>query len=335
MQWQMPITIPKPPRQIGYQQPILLIGSCFTEHLGEKLARFKFSVLQNPQGILFDPYSVSDCLISCVQNREYGPADLFYLNELWQSWRHHGDFSNPDPAECLRIIQQAQEEGHAFLRQAKWLIITLGSAFCYRIREGIAGGLPAGNPVANCHRAPAGWFDRQLMPIEGIQAALDGCIHRLSQFNPDLRIIFTVSPVRHARDGIVENNRSKARLLEAVHHLADKFDRIHYFPAYELVIDVLRDYRFYDVDLVHPNYQATQYVFEQFAETWIDEPSRSIMRELEPLLIAAGHRPQHSGSLAHRQFLDDQLVRVRRLQEKYPFLDLNQEQRDFAIQDGS
>jgi hypothetical protein len=256
----LPISIAEPAEKIRYQQKILLTGSCFTEHIGNYLGDVKFDLLQNPSGILFDPLSVAQSLISYIEGKQYGAADLFFLNELWQSWHHHGIFSDTDQQRCLNRINASQLQAHAFLRSADWLLITLGSAFSYVLKK-------EQMPVANCHRAPADWFSKKLLPVEEILSAFDEVIYRLLEFNPSLKIVFTVSPVRHIRDGVIENNRSKARLIEAVHHFANKFGRIYYFPAYELVIDVLRDYRFYDRDMVHPNYQATGFVLEKFMQS--------------------------------------------------------------------
>jgi len=248
---------------VTYRDKILLTGSCFTEHIGNHLAEMKFNTLQNPNGILFDPISVCKSLVSYIDNTQFKEEDLFYLDEAWHSWQHHSRFSNPDKAACLYNINQSQNEAHAFLKEADWVIITLGSSFVYRLADKAALHTKtnvAGDGVANCHKAPAQTFTKHLSSIEETVTALDGTLHRLWQFNPGLKIIFTISPVRHLRDGVVENNRSKARLIEAVHHVVNKFDRLYYFAAYELVIDVLRDYRFYDIDLAHPNYAATQFV---------------------------------------------------------------------------
>jgi len=185
--------------------------------------------------------------------------------------------------------------------------------------------------VANCHRAPAQWFNKHLMGIEEINSALDNCIHQLFHFNKELQIIFTVSPVRHIRDGVIENNRSKARLIEVVHHLANKFDRIHYFPAYELVIDVLRDYRFYDIDMVHPNYQATEFVLEKFAQHFIDESSQAIMQEVKKIVIARKHKAFQPDTKAHKQFLQNHFEKVQQLKMRCPFLDLEEEINYFSF----
>lgn len=311
------------PEPISYTDKILLIGSCFTEHIGNTLHELKFPILQNPNGILFDPASVCKSLVSYIQNREYTEKDLFYLNEVWNSWEHHSRFSHPDAAVCLKMMNEARQQAHDFLKRADWVIITLGSSFSYRLAEPAGG--KTGEGVANCHRAPAQWFNKHLLGIDETVSLIDNCYHQLRRFNPDLNIIFTVSPVRHIRDGVVENNRSKARLLEAVHHMVNKFEGLHYFPAYELVIDVLRDYRFYDIDLVHPNYSATSFVLEKFAESCIDLPSRQLMQEIKKIVIARKHRAFQPATQAHRQFLAAHLEKVKALQEKYSFLDLSAE----------
>jgi hypothetical protein len=318
MEFQLPITIASLPRPIGYPDKILLTGSCFTEHIGNALRDWKFDILQNPNGILFDPASVASSLISYIQPRHYTEEDLVFFNEVYHSWQHHSVFSHVDKRECLRGINESQERANAFMKEADWLIITLGSAFSYRLADG-------GATVSNCHRAPTPTFNKHLMTIEEINTALDSCIHQLFYFNPNLRIIFTVSPVRHIRDGVIENNRSKARLIESVHHLVNKFDRIWYFPAYELVIDVLRDYRFYDVDMVHPNYPATTFVLERFSQHCIDEPGRRLLEEVKKIVIARRHKPFQPSTQAHRRFLQDHWERTTALAVQYPFLDLKEE----------
>ncbi|WP_431209744.1 GSCFA domain-containing protein [Puia sp. P3] len=200
MEFQVPITIPALPQPISYGERLLLTGSCFTEHIGNSLKDWKFDLLQNPNGILFDAASVASSLVSYIEPKLYKEEDLVYFNELWQSWQHHSRFSNIDKEECLRGINASQQRAHEFLKKTDWLVITLGSAFSYRLKDGL--------PVANCHRAPAQTFTKHLMTIEEINEALDGCLYKLRYFKPDLRVIFTVSPVRHIRDGVVENNRS-------------------------------------------------------------------------------------------------------------------------------
>ena len=311
---------------ISYRDKIMLVGSCFTEHIGNALGDLKFSILQNPNGILFGPDAVCKSLLSYAENKKYTEADLFQLNEVWNSWQHHSRFSNLSSGEAIRIINESQQQAHDFLQEADWLIITLGSSFTYRLTQQAATAKHAiGDTVANCHRAPANWFTKEMLEVEDIKSMLEDCLKRLKEFNPKLKFIFTVSPVRHIRDGVVENNRSKARLIESVHYIDAKFESAYYFPAYELVIDVLRDYRFYDIDLVHPNYPATEFVLEKFAESCIDENTQQLMQEVKKIIIARKHKPFQPETKAHLQFLITHFEKAKLLQEKYSFLDLKEE----------
>jgi len=334
MQFQLPIQIKSPEKQINYRDKILLIGSCFTEHIGNSLGELKFSTLQNPNGILFDPRSVCSSLISYVENKKYKKEDLFLLNEVWNSWEHHSRFSNINADECLKNINDSQQQGHNFLKEADWVIITLGSSFSYRLTSEFSkvstpGGDLEGAGVANCHRAPSQWFNKHLLAIDETISLLDTTYHRLKQFNPKLKIIFTISPVRHIRDGVIENNRSKARLIEAVHHMINKFPGLYYFPAYELVIDVLRDYRFYDIDMVHPNYPATEFVMEKFKEGFIDDQSQQLMEQIKKIVIARRHKAFQPETNAHKTFLKTHLEKTKELLSKFPFLDLKEEKEYF------
>ena len=331
MQFQIPIRIPglKPP--ITYHDKLLMVGSCFTEHIGNYLSDVKFEVLQNPNGILFDPQSVCRSLVSYIENRKYTDNDLFYLNEAWHSWQHHSRFSNPNKDEVLFQINQSQQQAHTFLQNADWLLITLGSSFAYRF-SGDDDSMKAinGSYVANCHKAPAKAFTKHLCTIEETVTALDGTLFRLFHFNPKLKVIFTISPVRHLRDGVIENNRSKARLLEAVHHLVNKFDKLYYFPAYELVIDVLRDYRFYDIDMAHPNYPATQFVLDHFFEHCIAPEAKNLSEEIRKIVIAKKHKPFNAASNQHKEFLLLNKSKTEQLQVQYPYLDFNAEMEHFS-----
>ena len=311
---------------IKYGDKIMLIGSCFTEHIGNSLSRLKFNVMQNPNGILFDPDSVARSIRHYVSNLQFTNSDLFQLNETWNSWHHHSRFSSLNAEETLQHINNSNHSAHDFIRQADWLMITLGSAFSYRLTAmATLAGLNPGDGVANCHRAPANWFEKELLPVHTIISLMEDAYKELKKINPGLKIIFTVSPVRHIRDGVIDNNRSKARLIEAVHHLVNSYPGMHYFPAYELVIDVLRDYRFYDIDLVHPNYQATEFVLEKFLEFGIDPTQQELMDDLKKIGIARRHKPFQPGTEAHKKFLDSHLQKIKSIATRHPYLDLSDE----------
>jgi len=323
---------------IAYGDKILLIGSCFTRHIGDSLKKLKFDVLQNPNGILFGPESIGNSLMSYVQNYQYQTEDLFPLDELWHSWRHHSDYSQPQLKDSLQMMNASQSRAHTFLKEADWLIVTFGSAYTYELTEWgrkNSADSPAflksiSGFVANCHRAPANWFTKLLLPTAQIIAIWEESIAALQAINPKLKIIFSISPVRHIRDGVVGNNRSKARLIDAVHHLCEKNAQAHYFPAYELLIDVWRDYRFYDSDLVHPNYLATEMVLEKFAEAAFAPHTQQIVKEMKELATAVNHKALHPTSLAHLAFRKKYAEKIRVLQAKYPEINFEKEMAFFA-----
>lgn len=324
MKFRFEFDIKKLPEPITHQHRLLLIGSCFTENIGEKLDKYKFITLQNPNGILFNPVSVAAALTNYIERTHFSEADLFCLDEAWHSWQHHSRLSAMNKDEALQKINSATGKAHQFLKTADYLIITLGSAWTYRLTEKALLFKP-GAVAANNHKAPSDWFERRLMSTEDVLQVLDNVIHRLFFFNPKIKIIFTISPVRHLREGAVENNRSKAVLMGAVHHLVDKFDRLFYFPAYELVIDDLRDYRFYAEDLVHPNYFATQYVWEKMVGACMNEKTKSLMEELHAINLAFQHKAFNPASQQHQRFLQKFYARAVALQEEHPYLNLEKE----------
>jgi GSCFA family len=303
--------------KINHQHKLLLIGSCFTEQIGSKLSNHKFSVLDNPNGILFNPVSICKSISSYIDNKQYTEADLFYRNECWNSWEHHSRFSKPDIEECLNGINESQSKANTFLKNAGWLLITLGSAFVYELENK--------EVVANCHKVPTDKFIKRLLTVEDVFAGLQQMIEKTKAFNPGINIIFTISPVRHLRDGFVENNRSKATLIQAVHRLTEKNSNCFYFPAYELVIDDLRDYRFFAEDMVHPNYAATNYVWEKFIATCIDEPSQQLMKEIAVIVAAKNHKPFNPVSEQHKKFLQTNLEKVKKLQLQFPYINFEEE----------
>ncbi len=302
---------------IHYTQPLLLVGSCFTENMADKLRQHKFRVSDNPNGILFNPVSIARAVTGYIEHKLYTADDLFYHQELWGSWDHHTRFSDMDQEACLQKINASQTDAHDFLKSADWVLFTLGSAFVYELENK--------RVVANCHKVAADRFNRRLLAVEEVLGALDNIIHRLLMFNPRLNIIFTISPVRHLREGFIDNNRSKAVLIQAVHHLVGKFNRLYYFPAYELVMDDLRDYRFFAEDMAHPNYLATNYVWEKFVATCMDGPTAVMMKQVYALRAALVHKPFNPGSNEHRRFLATHLEKTKALQMAYPGLDFSAE----------
>jgi hypothetical protein len=308
-----PLAVP-----VQYSDKILMVGSCFAEEIGERLQQYHFDALVNPHGILYNPISITQALHTYLDGKQYTADDLFSHGDLWHSWDHHSRFSGMQPEQVLAGINKAQESAAKRLEEADWLIITLGSAYTYTLASG-------NQVVGNCHKVPSASFHKKLLSPPDAISALDNLMHRLFFRNRKVKILFTISPVRYARDGVVENNLSKAVLIQTVHHLVNKFDRLYYFPAYELVIDDLRDYRFYKEDLVHPNELAVNYVWDHFTASCVSEEGRRLLPLVAEINRARQHRPFNPSSSQHQQFLQTYARKTKQLMEEHPFLRLEEE----------
>lgn len=316
---------PKPfPVTIRHPDKLMLAGSCFTENIGDKLLAHKFTVLQNPNGILFNPVSVKEAFENYINNKAIEADELFHLNEGYHSWQHHSRFSAVTTAEAVNKINTSTQQAHQYLKTADWLIITYGSAWVYELTAAAANAT-VGNVAANNHKAPASWFNRRLLSNKEVVEIVNTTVTQLQQCNPALKIIFTISPVRHLREGFIENNRSKAALIHAVHNATEQFNNVFYFPAYELVIDDLRDYRFFAEDMVHPNYAATNYVWEKFVAACIDAPSQELMKQINEINAAVNHKPFNESSAAHQTFKLKYWNILQSMQQKYPYMNLSNE----------
>lgn len=290
----------------------MLIGSCFSENLGCKLQEYKFDVSINPNGTLFNPVSISKSIHSYIENKQYTSTDIFFHQELWKSWDHHSIFSNVDQEQILKNIHANTNSANAFLKNANWLIITLGSAWVYENETG--------EIVANCHKLPTEQFNKRLLSAQEIKTHLSALIDSLIEFNPSINIIFTISPVRHLRDGFIENNRSKSVLIQSVHELIEEKNTLYYFPAYELVMDDLRDYRFYAEDMVHPNEMAIQYVWEKFQQACIQQQSLQYFPDIHAIHSARLHKPFQPDTTGHKKFREKNYELVQKLKKSLPFL---------------
>ena len=310
--------------KIKHTDKLLLVGSCFTEQIGKKLAAHKFQVLENPNGILFNPISIAKAISSYAEGKFYSEDELFYYNELWASREHHTKFSNPEKEVALNNINESQKAAIDFIKKADWILLTLGSAFLYEWKEINNDENNYENVAANCHKLPTDKFNRRLATTEELKLQLSKMQDAVLAINANAKFIFTISPVRHLREGFVENNRSKATLIQAVHELTNETN-CFYFPAYELIIDDLRDYRFFAEDLVHPNYAATNYVWEKFVPAVIDETSQTLMTAINELNAAMSHKPFNPTSDAHKKFLKINLDKAVKLASKYPYLNFEKE----------
>lgn len=308
---------------INYKQSSLFLGSCFAESIGGLMQQYKFNATINPHGVLYNPVSIALALRRYIHNEVMQEGELFFSNECWNSWEHHSRFSNRDKQSCLTEINKSIVDAHNTVKQAEWLFITLGSAFVYKLNE-------SNKWVSNCHKVPQKEFTKQLLTVEQITSDYENLLHELKQHNENLKIVFTVSPVRYIRDGVVENNLSKARLIGAVHELVRQFDNIFYFPAYELVIDDLRDYRFFKTDLVHPSEQAIEYVFEKFRDVAFDDETKLLFQKIKEIITASQHRSSDKNAMEYKKFKSVNLSKCEELLQRFPFLNFNEEVQLFA-----
>jgi hypothetical protein len=292
--------------KISHASRIAMHGSCFAESIASKLSNAGFSIDVNPFGIAYNPLSLSQNLNRLLDNQQYVSDELFYDNGLYHSFSHHSRFSGIEPAEVLMRINSRFEQSSVFLRTANLLIITFGTAFVYRLQSN-------GNVVSNCHKLPSKMFTHKRSTVDSIVEEWKNLIMRLQTINPSLRILFTVSPIRHWKDGAHENQLSKSTLLLAVDEILRNQPHCYYFPAYEIVLDDLRDYRFYAEDMLHPSTQAVDYIWEKFIEVWFDNETTSKMREFEKVHQSLSHVPLQPESKAYRQFREDAEVRLKEL----------------------
>lgn len=290
-------------KKIGLQSKILLLGSCFSDQIGEYLVSNKFSTLTNPFGSIYNPHSIFKLLSDDVSTNRLVESQGVYYH-----WDAHGMISGYSKSEVENDFEQRRNKTKSFLEKTDWLIITPGTSFVYvHGEDGI---------VANCHKVPATKFEKRLLSIEEIVSQFNKLHAYLAQINPDLNILFTVSPVRHIRDGLVENNRSKAILIEAIHSLVDQWQNVSYFPSYEILIDELRDYRFYTEDMVHPSSSAVRYIWDKFVETYVDDEAVAFLSEWNKIKQAINHKPFQRASDAHQSFLKTTLLKLEKMNEK-------------------
>ena len=295
--------------KIDHASNILLFGSCFSENIGQKLAYFKFKEHTNPYGILFNPIAIETTIRECIQKKIYTKNDLFFHNERWHSFQHHSDFSDENPDTILKNINASILEANENLKKASHIIITLGTAWVYEQKSN-------GIVVANCHKVPQKQFSKKIIPVTGIVQSLQNIQKIISETNPSSTIIFTVSPVRHLKDGMIENSQSKAHLLAAIHETIQQQNSF-YFPSYEIMLDDLRDYRFFKRDMLHPNEIAIDYIWEAFKKTWIHSSTEEILKTINTIQKGLTHRPFNPNSEAHQKFLIQLQLKMDTLQKKY------------------
>ncbi|MBS7232451.1 GSCFA domain-containing protein [Flavobacterium psychroterrae] len=313
MQFRTQIPISKTNNQIDYNSKIISIGSCFAENMADKFDYFKFQNQTNPFGIIFNPVSIEKIISRVIKQEFYTEKDVFFYNERWHSYEVHSDLSNSDRQELLETLNKAILETGKQLKEATHIIITYGTSWIYRNIE-------SDEIVANCHKVPQKQFIKQLLSVNEIEQSIHNKIDLIGILNPHINFIFTVSPVRHVKDGFAENQLSKSHLFASLHsNLKSKINnlKLEYFPSYEIMMDELRDYRFYTEDMLHPNQVAIDYIWHKFSENYISENSIKTMEEISDIQKSLRHRSFNPESEQHKKFLSKLQQKINAIQEKW------------------
>ena len=316
MNFRTQIPIPKNNRPIDYDSKIVSLGSCFAVNMAEKLDYFKFQNVCNPFGILFHPLAIEKFIDFAVSEKEFTDKDIFFHNELWHCFDAHSDLSNSDKEELLVSLNTIVQSTRMALEQASLIIITYGTAWVYKNVE-------SSENVANCHKLPQNQFEKSILSTATIQKSIENTIDLIEKVNPNCSIIFTISPVRHIKDGFVENQWSKANLVTSIHQvLRNEHFKLNteYFPSYEIMMDELRDYRFYGEDMLHPNQVAINFIWKRFKETSISETIFTTMDDVESIQKSLSHRPFNPNSESHMKFLAKLSEKLTKLETEYPFM---------------
>ncbi|QOD60183.1 GSCFA domain-containing protein [Polaribacter haliotis] len=298
---------------INYDSKLLLIGSCFSENIGEKLSYYKFQSNQNPFGILFQPKAIEHLVTNAINEKIYSQDDLIYQNERWHCFDAHSSLSSANKNELLENLNSALRQTKKQLEEATHIVITLGTSWVYRFIETDA-------IVANCHKIPQKKFLKELLSVNEVSEILEGIVALIKSVNSSVQIIFTVSPVRHLKDGFVENTQSKSHLISGICSIINSRNNIHYFPSYEIMMDELRDYRFYNEDMIHPNTTAVNYIWNKFSSSWFSEEAQKTMQEIETIQKGISHRPFNENSEQHQKFLKNLDLKISEIQSKLPFV---------------
>lgn len=319
MEFRTIVDIPTNVPQISHQDKLMLMGSCFAENIGNMLVDAKFRCDVNPFGILYNPHSIRIALRQIMENRQYAEADLFFHDEQYRSYMHHGSYSHNDLETTLNGINHRIGNAHRSLFNLNYLLLTFGTSWMFRLKEN-------GQIVSNCHKIPAGAFERTRLTVDEIVEDYTALIQDILVLNPRCKFLFTVSPIRHEKDGAHGNQLSKAILLLAIERLQGIFPGcVVYFPSYEIVLDELRDYRFYNEDMNHPSPLAVEYIWKRFSESFFSPQTQTIIKECQKIKKDLLHRPINKDSMAYRAFLNQIVLKINGVEEKYPNLDLEKE----------
>ncbi len=308
------VPISKSKFPIDYQSKILSFGSCFAENMASKFDYYKFQNSCNPFGILFHPLAIENSISRIINLELFSEKDLFFNNERWHNFDLHSDLSNPDKETLLTGVNDLLVATNKQIKEASHIIITYGTSWVYRNKQ-------TNKLVANCHKVPQSNFDKELLSVLDIERSINNTISLIEKVNPNCNLIFTFSPVRHLKDGFVENQKSKANLIIGLHSVfASQKSPISYFPSYEIMMDELRDYRFYSEDLVHPNSVAIAYIWERFVASFVDDEAISTMKEVESIQRDLSHLPFNSSSESYKKFQIQLDSKIKKITSKFPFM---------------
>jgi hypothetical protein len=324
MDFRTHVQIPEVSFKIDHSAKMMMFGSCFSENIGSKLQQSKFNVDVNPFGILYNPMSVSSSLRRLLHKTEFTESDLVYNNEMYHSFMHHGSFSDTDKDICLKKISERYNKAADFIENADMFLITFGSAYVYRLKPAVY--KDKYEIVGNCHKFPSEMFERTRLSVEEIVEEWRSLIMLLKDVNPDVKFVFTVSPIRHWKDGAHENQISKSILHLAIDRLISFFgDDLQYFPAYEIMIDELRDYRFYEDDMNHPTSFAVDYIWKLFSKAFFSDATLSINKEWSQIRKSINHKPLFPATNSYRNFLKQTVRSLNNFALKYPFISCENE----------
>lgn len=299
-------------QRIKVEHQVFSIGSCFASEMSQRLSDGQLRTLHNPFGTIFNPYSIHQAMQRITANHHYTASDLIFENGRYLSLDHHTSFDHQDETLVLENINQNIQSAHHFLKEAQWIIITYGTSFIYEY-------LPTRQPVANCHKIPQQRFSKRLLSDAEIQNAMAETIACIQNIAPeDVQILFSISPVRHTKEGMIENQWSKAKLINQLHQVIAELPHAHYLPIYEIMVDDLRDYRFYKADMIHPTPQAVDYIFEQFMAAYAAPETRDFIKENFKILNGLQHRPLLQDE-AYTRFLDQLKQKMAQQQAKVSF----------------
>ncbi len=312
MTFQTSIPIQKSDFLIDYSSKLVSFGSCFAENMGDKFDYFKFSTLTNPFGIIFNPNSLEKIILRSIHKKYFTENDIFYYNEAWHCYEVHSELSNPDKEEFLTSLNQLIDTTNVHTEKLTHCLIALGTSWVYKHIE-------SDEIVANCHKVPQKYFVKKLLSVSEIEASINNIISEIQSINPNAKFIFTVSPVRHIKDGFVENSVSKAHLITAIYNiLSVSTFAAAYFPSYEIMMDELRDYRFYAEDMLHPNQTAIDYIWMKFSENYINETEFETMQHVSEIQKSLNHRPFNPNSESYLKFQDNLKQKINTIVAKYP-----------------